>query len=140
MDDRVRRYLVFFIGIALLTVAVIAFPAGLRFEFALNTTADAPPAQGDFASYSEFSEREQQMIQEAIDGRRYVFKVRTDLPKSDPGEPYIGQLTIQQNNQYQIFTRRTFFEPYSQGGIITIILAVTGLGLAAIAVRRDMRS
>lgn len=130
----------FFIGIGLLTIAVVAFPTALRFEFALNTTSDTPPTQGDFASYSDFSGREQQMIQEAIDGQRHVFKVRSNLPKSDPQESYIGQLTISQGNQSHIFTRRTFFEPYSWGGIGTIILAITGLGLVAVAVRRDMKS
>ncbi len=139
MNARQRRYLLFYIGIALLTGAIILGIAGLRYEFLLRATAESPPSQGNFAAYGAFSAAEQHMIQGAIDGQRYVFAARGSLP-SVSSIPYTGQLTVRCNGVFYTFKRGLFFDIRTWMGAAAVVLTVVGVASVGTAVRRDMQA
>lgn len=139
MDARRRRYLLFYIGIAFLTGAVVLGIAALRYEFLLRTTAESAPMQSHFASYGAFSAAEQRMIQGAIDGQRYVFAARGKLP-SVPRIPYVGQLTVRYDGRFYTFKRGLFFDIRTRASVAAIGSTVVGVVSVGTAVRRDIRA
>jgi hypothetical protein len=134
-----RHYLLFFAGIAIMTMAVMVGTAGFSYEFTLKSTADTAPTQSSFASYSDFSSEERRMIRRSIDGETFVFEDRRDLPAAS-GEGWSGQLTVEYEDTFYTFKRGAFFDVSTLGGSSATTLGIIGLVATTVAVRGDMRA
>jgi len=138
MESRTTRYLLFFGGILALTVAAVALPAGISYEFELRAAyADAPSGDdgGTFVDYEALVPAERRMVRAAIDGRRYVLDRQGKLPRNG-----IGELTVEYRERYYTFSRRPFLDANTWPGRGAIGLAIVGLSGTAVAIQRDMRA
>ena len=134
-----RRYLLFYLGVALLLGAVMASPAAFNYEFTLTSTSDEAPTQGSFAAYDDFDSREQRMIRQAINGRTFIFTDQQNLPAAT-GDTYVGELTIERGDTFYTFKRGSFFDITTLGGALTVALAIGGLLAVGAAIRLQVRA
>ena len=134
-----RRYLLFFAGTAVMTMAMMVETAGFNYEFTLKSTADSAPTQGSFASYSDFSSEEKRMIRRSIDGETLLFEDRRDLPAAS-GEGWSGQPTVAYEGTFCTSKRGAFFDVSTLGGSSAVALGIVGPVATAVAVRWDVRA
>jgi len=124
----------FFVGIFLLTGALVVGVGAFEYEVASLGTTDAIPEDTEsLVSYGDLSERDRGTVDRAIAGERLVFRDPTDLPGPKKTK---GKLAVQRDGETYLLTRRIFFNWRTDFGLAAIGMTLGGVVAVSEAIRR----
>lgn len=125
----------FVLGVCLVVAGVVLGVGAVRFEFAYaGVTTD--PADADWVvDHADLTAADRALVTAAIAGDSYV----TDSLGALPG-PGRGPIAVFYADEYHLFARRTYFDPFTQFGVAALAAAASGLAAIGFAVHaRDRR-
>ena len=124
----------FFVGVFLLTGAVVVGVGALEYEVvSLGTTETVPEDAVSLVAYGDLSEYDQRTVERALAGERLVFRDPTDLPGLRKTK---GKLAVERGEETYLITRRIFFNWRMTYGASALAMALAGLVGISEAIRR----
>lgn len=134
-----KHYAIFFLGVLLIASSIGVGIGALQYEFQFDSKTENPSDwQIPLYQYESLSEDEQQVIDQAIDGKTFVFNSSEPIPGR--GESSFANQKIMvlypNGDTYYIFTHRIIFVPTKLAGYTAIAMVLTGFGLVTDAIRR----
>lgn len=133
MSDTLH-FALFFVGIALLSAALVVGVGAFEYEVASLGTADEIPDDVEaLVAYGDLSERDRQTVDRAIAGERIVVRNPTDLPGPRKTK---GKLAVRRGGETYLVTRRVFFNWRTTFGAAAVGMLVGGLAAISEAIRR----
>lgn len=128
------RYALFFVGVFLLTGAMVVGVGALEYEVTLLETADEAPKDAEaFAQYDDLSDGDRQMVDQALAGERVVVRSSEELP-GDPKRR--GKLAVSHEGRYYVLSRRVFFNWRNSFGMVSLVAGFAGLAAISESIRR----
>lgn len=125
----------FFVGIFLLTGAMVAGVGALEYEVAsLGTTEEIPEDTQSLVSFGDLSQRDQRTVDRAIAGEKIVVRDPNDLPGPRKTK---GKFAVTRDGETYLVTRRIFFNWRTTFGTAAIGMLVVGVVAVSEAIRRQ---
>ncbi|WP_276300475.1 hypothetical protein [Halorussus lipolyticus] len=124
----------FFVGIFLLTGALVVGVGALEYEVAsLGTAEEIPEDTQSLVSFGDLSERDQRTVDRAIAGEKIVVRDPRDLPGPRKTK---GKFAVKRGGETYLVTRRIFFNWRTTFGLAAIGMLVGGVVTLSEAIRR----
>ncbi|MFC4449276.1 hypothetical protein [Halorussus aquaticus] len=124
----------FFLGILLLTGALVVGVGALEYEVqSQGTAATIPEGTESVVAYDDLSERDRRTVDRVLDGERLVIRNPSDLPGPRKKK---GKLVVERGDDLHIVTRRLFFNWRTTFGASAVAMALAGIVVVSEAVRR----
>jgi len=133
MNDTLR-FALFFLGIFLLTGALVVGVGAFEYEVqSLGTTDEISEDVEALVSYGDLSERDRRTVDRALAGERVVVRNPSDLPGPRKTK---GKIAVQRDGETHVLTRRIFFNWRTTFGASAIGMALAGTAAISEAIRR----
>lgn len=133
MSDNLH-FALFFVGIFLLTAALVVGVGALEYEVeSLGTTDEISEDTETLVAYGDLSERDQRTVDRVLAGERLVVRSPTDLPGPKKTK---GKLAVEREGETYVVTRRIFFNWRTSFGASAVAMALAGVVALNEAIRR----
>ena len=130
-----RHFLLFVVGVFLLTGAVIVGVGAFEYEVvSLGTVETIPEDTQDMVDYRDLSGRDRVTVGRAIAGERFVFRDPSDLPGPSKRK---GKLAVNRDGETYLLTRRVFFNWRTRFGLASVSMALVGVASVFESIRRE---
>jgi hypothetical protein len=125
------------LGVFLLVGSLAVGIGGFRYEFTYESSTENP-ADWDrpLYEYDQLPANEQQVIDSAINGQRYVFNSQLSIPGARGSSLGGKEMMVLKQDTYYIFSHQTIFVSTTPAGLAAIALAFSGLVAIIEAIRR----
>lgn len=134
LDARRKRYLAFFVGLGLLSVAVMLGTTGVRYGMYLDEDADGSSAKL-VLQYDTLSENDQETFRHILQGETVEYNSRAQLPGLDT-----GPMILDYQGESYVIQRSMYFDWTTPSGAVALGIGIVGLVAVVWAVREDVRS
>lgn len=120
------------VGVCLLAGAFALGVGAIRFEFVYVGETTTPADAAWMIDYSDLTATDQALVDNAMDGTRYVTENFGALP--GPGK---GDLAVNRDGTWHLFARNTIFVATTPLGLAALGSALLGVLFIGLAIRTD---
>ena len=127
------NFLLLFVGIVLLLAGVAGLIGfhDVDYHYDYQRSADEPPPRQSVEYYTVLTDEQKRMVDAAIAGeqRTWVFQSSEPIPQTE---------VIRKGDTYYVFDAYTTFDWTDRRTFVPALIALFGLALDIIAIRRDI--